>query len=342
MNDSDYIKWVQRSLNYDGAGLEVNGVDNKTYRDAVAVYKTRYSVKDGLALTQVGSACQDVMIRNNRLSPDFQKWLQSVLPDATVGNPDATVAAVKSFQKSANLKADGHVGPKTEKALIDKFKKKPEDKPVVKPLPENDPVVKWFNGLSPNQRYTYIAEQCYVHYQLKPADAELKALAKFLCTSPTEPIPRYFHFFTRTLADKLRFSSDPRLIKHLEKGWYQWYIRFNDEVCKVLMHSYMDRTDAWVRLSPYFNVSRRDQLDEYINNFIHNVHDLHRTIVDGIGVIAYWCGYVGEQAPLKLGKNTIVGLAKDQRHVYSVYAGRMPNEWGDDLTFPHSLPEHTN
>jgi peptidoglycan hydrolase-like protein with peptidoglycan-binding domain len=335
MADPDYIKWVQRSLNYDGAALPVNGVDDKLYRDNVAIYKSRYTVNDGLQLTQVGSKCQDVMIRNNWLSPAFQGWLGSLFPDAATGGSDALLKAVRKFQKDVKLEVDGYVGPKTETALIAKFNKRPEDKPIPKPQPENDPLLKWFNGLTNGERYTYIAGQCYMHYLMTPTDPELRALANFLRTSILKPVPRFFYFFTRELAMKLKNSNDPDLTKYIQKGWYSWYIQFNDSVCKVLMARYMANSEQFVRLAPYHSVATRAQLDRYVENFIWGVRELHLAIVDGIGTIAHWNEFVGEQAALKLGKNTIVGLSKSDQHLYSCYTGRMPNKWADDLTFPH-------
>jgi hypothetical protein len=196
--------------------------------------------------------------------------------------------------------------------------------------------VKWFNSLTNGQRYDYVANLCALYYSTHPCQPELKALAKFLTTSPAQPIARYFYIFTRQLVVKLKDAKASDLAEYIHKGWYRWYIRIDDNVAKTLMDGYMEPSSDWAKVEPYLNVGSREQLDQYVQTFIRGVRDLHLTIVDGIGTIAYWSQFVGEQATLKLGLNLVAGLAKSgNRHLYSCYASRMPNEWWDSLTFPH-------
>ena len=116
---SDYIRWVQRSLNLRGNCLQVNGLDSLGYRKAVQGFQK--SVGGLTANGKVDARTQDALILSNQRNPFYIDWVQTALNHPKTNKLDSN--AIRQFQEVAhfmdpNVKVDGVVGPKTEAAIV--------------------------------------------------------------------------------------------------------------------------------------------------------------------------------------------------------------------------------
>jgi peptidoglycan hydrolase-like protein with peptidoglycan-binding domain len=115
---SEYIKWVQRSLNLRGECLQVDGLESPAYRAAVK----RFQNKVGLSDTgKIDARTQDALILSNQRNPFYISWVQTALNHPKTARLDPV--AIRQFQEVAhfldpNIKVDGVVGPKTEAAIV--------------------------------------------------------------------------------------------------------------------------------------------------------------------------------------------------------------------------------
>jgi peptidoglycan hydrolase-like protein with peptidoglycan-binding domain len=115
---SEYIKWVQRSLNLSGECLQVDGIDRPAYREAVKRFQRKVKLPDN---GQVDKHTQDALIRSNQRNPIYIDWVQAALNLRRTARLDPN--AIRRFQEvvhmvDPNVKVDGVVGPKTEGAII--------------------------------------------------------------------------------------------------------------------------------------------------------------------------------------------------------------------------------
>jgi murein L,D-transpeptidase YcbB/YkuD len=116
---SDYIRWVQRSLNLRGDCVQVNGLDNPGYREAVKRFQN--SIRGLTDNGQIDARTQDALILSNQSKPIYIDWIQTALNHPKTGKLDPN--AIRQFQEVAhfmdsNVKVDGVVGPKTEAAIV--------------------------------------------------------------------------------------------------------------------------------------------------------------------------------------------------------------------------------
>lgn len=126
--ETDYITWVQRSLNrVVDTAIAVNGKDSKKYRRAVKKFNRNFVIGTlDAPKDDVGVVTQDTIIRENETDYNYMTWVQIMLIilgytnlAPTNGRKDVkTRNAVKSFQRSHGLKADGFIGFRTETAIV--------------------------------------------------------------------------------------------------------------------------------------------------------------------------------------------------------------------------------
>jgi len=122
---SDYIRWVQRSLNLRlKLCLLVDGLDSQTYRQAVRRFQSLPSV--GLTPNgNVDAQTQNALIRANERNFIYILWVQvalnKIMPLANVPEDGTleqkTQNAIRELQLNFALRVDGVVGPKTEAVL---------------------------------------------------------------------------------------------------------------------------------------------------------------------------------------------------------------------------------
>lgn len=133
--ETDYMIWVQRSLNrLLHTAMVVDGKDSKMYRRAVEKFNRNF-VRGPLdaAIDDVGVVTQDTIIRENEKDYNYMTWVQIMLIvlgytnlAPTNGMKDVkTRNAVKSFQRSHRLKADGFIGFRTETAIVSDTRQPP-------------------------------------------------------------------------------------------------------------------------------------------------------------------------------------------------------------------------
>jgi len=125
ISSSDYLKWVQRSLNRRyGLSIPADGSDSSAYRDAIRRFNREYLGRDD---ANVDEETQNNLIFVNEAPGPYVAWVVQALNAAGFGPIPATDAytptilkALKNFQISRKpaLKVDGFVGSKTELALI--------------------------------------------------------------------------------------------------------------------------------------------------------------------------------------------------------------------------------
>jgi len=146
ISDSNYIKWVQRSLNrLYNSDLAIDGTKSSKYKAMVRQFNNDYLYRDD---DRVDEQTQNELIYLNSADGDYVEWLGKAINKAGFG-PVAIarvldtplVNAIKAFQgkQRPKIKADGYVGAKTELALIKASglypPGKPRPKPTVKPTP---------------------------------------------------------------------------------------------------------------------------------------------------------------------------------------------------------------
>ena len=115
---SEYIKWVQRSLNLRGECMQADGLDSSAYRAAVKRFQKKVGMPDN---GKVDARTQDALILSNQRNPFYINWVQTALNLPKTAN--LAPAAIRQFQEVAhfldpNIKIDGVVGPKTEAAIV--------------------------------------------------------------------------------------------------------------------------------------------------------------------------------------------------------------------------------
>lgn len=133
--ETDYITWVQRSLNrLVDTAIVVNGKASKKYRRAVEKFNRNFVIAPlDAPIDDVGVVTQDTIIRENETDYNYMTWVQIMLIvlgytnlAPTSGIKDLkTRNAVKSFQRSHRLKADGFIGFRTETAIVNDTKQPP-------------------------------------------------------------------------------------------------------------------------------------------------------------------------------------------------------------------------
>lgn len=120
---TDYIKWVQRSLNrLYGSNIRTDGRISSAYRSAVRKFNLDWTGRD---YADVDEQTQNQLIFANEGKKDYVEWVIRRLNQVGKGPLSVTETyttavkkAIKAFQKSVGLKVDGFVGSKTELALI--------------------------------------------------------------------------------------------------------------------------------------------------------------------------------------------------------------------------------
>jgi hypothetical protein len=125
ISESDYIKWVQRSLNrLYGLHIPTDGKITGAYRTAVRRFNREYLGRD---YADVDERTQNQLIFANEGQKSYVMWVIRRLNQLGLGPlpvtetyTPAVVSAIKGFQRRPEvaLKPDGFVGPKTELALI--------------------------------------------------------------------------------------------------------------------------------------------------------------------------------------------------------------------------------
>ena len=125
ISETDYIKWVQRSLNrLHGAAIPTDGAISGVYRSALRRFNRDYT---GREYDGVDETTQNQIIYANEGNGAYVAWVILALNAAGFGPfaitetyTPAVVAAIKKFQARPGLgiKSDGYVGSKTELALI--------------------------------------------------------------------------------------------------------------------------------------------------------------------------------------------------------------------------------
>jgi peptidoglycan hydrolase-like protein with peptidoglycan-binding domain len=116
---SDYIRWVQRSLNLRGECIQVSGLDSPGYREAVKRFQNSVGLPDN---GKVDARTQNALIRSNHRSPGYLFWLQNapIIP-SLINNGRLDPTRIRQFQaglQDPNIKVDGWIGPKTEAAIM--------------------------------------------------------------------------------------------------------------------------------------------------------------------------------------------------------------------------------
>jgi hypothetical protein len=125
ISSSDYLKWVQRSLNrLYKIRIPTDGKDSNAYRTALRKFNAEYSGRD---YSDVDERTQNDLISVNAAPGSYVAWVIRAL-NAVGAGPlpvsdaynSAVVSAIKKFQGRPGLgiKVDGYVGAKTELALI--------------------------------------------------------------------------------------------------------------------------------------------------------------------------------------------------------------------------------
>jgi Putative peptidoglycan binding domain len=130
VSKSEYIRWVKGTLNrLLGASLPDDGSNTPEYRMWLMSFQTNQKLTVN---AQVDLATQNALIKRNRVHDAYVRWVQNALlisgegirvgGKAIVANGywgSDTEQAVKDFQsKHENMKGDGWVGAKTERALM--------------------------------------------------------------------------------------------------------------------------------------------------------------------------------------------------------------------------------
>src|SRR5262245_465519 len=123
ISSSDYLKWVQRSLNrLYGIRIPTDGKDSNAYRTALRKFNAEYSGRD---YSDVDERTQNDLISVNEAPGSYVAWVIRALNQAVQGPwfsseiyTSAVRNAIKAFQRVVGLRADGFVGSKTELAII--------------------------------------------------------------------------------------------------------------------------------------------------------------------------------------------------------------------------------
>jgi carbonic anhydrase len=128
-HDSQYVRWVKRSLNRIlGFRMVVDGNVSTQYRDAIRAYQQQTNLSvDG----KVGSQTQNQLIKDNEANAAYAKWVQQALnKHGACLNPNGQLQsnsknAIKRFQSCHNITSDGWIGFQTELRLIQKADRLP-------------------------------------------------------------------------------------------------------------------------------------------------------------------------------------------------------------------------
>ena len=148
---TDYISWVQRSLNrLLGERIRSNGSDSPYYRDSIEEFQLGYA----LPITRdIGPSDQNEIIKANHKTPEYVDWAQEVLRRTGASTGSSGVAgfmsedtrdSIKSFQAYIGLKDDGWIGARTETEMIRESGLTPPGHvvaPIIPPKPKPRPVV---------------------------------------------------------------------------------------------------------------------------------------------------------------------------------------------------------
>jgi peptidoglycan hydrolase-like protein with peptidoglycan-binding domain len=146
---SDYIRWVQRSLNRNvGSKLPVTGEVTDAYRQAVRQFQSQPQNK--LDPTgDVDESTQNALIKANESDRNYMLWAQRALnttgadlaPGGIKGSK--TIVAIRAFQsaRTPDLCVDGYVGAKTELRLIQESTLVPPGQVDPPNRPKPDPTI---------------------------------------------------------------------------------------------------------------------------------------------------------------------------------------------------------
>lgn len=121
MTSTEYISWVQRSLNrLLGAGLITDGKDTELYRIYVKEFQFCYNC--GTFFGEVDESTQNCLVKANHKEPLYIDWTRQSLANGGFYSKGSTTEmpsdAIRAFQAAAKLKVDGWMGAKTETALF--------------------------------------------------------------------------------------------------------------------------------------------------------------------------------------------------------------------------------
>ncbi|MEO5859953.1 MAG: hypothetical protein ABIR33_13500 [Pyrinomonadaceae bacterium] len=353
-HDPNYTKWAQRSLNrLIGTGIRADGDGTATvYREGLAKFKTIYGVKEmGLADDQIGSVCQDLMIRLNSTKIDgglYVDWLKKVVPGAPQyanGTPGEFNNSVKEFQKGETAKGnhlvqDGLVGFKTEYRLIQRSKVDPPGStPTDVPKKPVDPFIQHLNSMTQDKRYGFMMELAAKRWAEAPADQRIKDLAQKMRRHWELGIPRQYFFEERGLRrliygdSRVAPDQDPknRLTRLMQKGSLPWsygYYDLSDNMVQILLQdNFMSSAlEPFIQLyvRPFMSM---EDYEQRMQRFYQTVKDVHDRIDIGIGRIQYYKNKEHGDPNARLAHNLAKGLSKNESHAYSAYRGQMPGEW---------------
>jgi V8-like Glu-specific endopeptidase len=150
---TDYIKWVQRSLNLQyNLKIPTDGKISSGYRAAVRRFNLDHTGRD---YGDVDEQTQNALIYANEANSAYVRWVILALNAVGLGPPPytdtyttAVVDAIEAFQGRIGLKRDGYVGSKTELALIEASGTQPPgEQPEPTVLPDRvfslDPSLNW-------------------------------------------------------------------------------------------------------------------------------------------------------------------------------------------------------
>lgn len=205
LSASEYIAWVQRSLNRILGQSEVtDGVDTPVYRDLIELFQRT----EDLAVTRsVYPVDQNRIIQRNHADAGYLAWVRNALRGLGFPEP-SDKQAITAFQKSVGLGSDGWLGAQTEVAIIAKVKThppghrtKPRDKP--KPPPR---------GLSMLERFLMTDTQETGYARALPSIRRIHLGMAWITPGPLTlggPDPERVQTFVHEAAHIAgRFSSD--------------------------------------------------------------------------------------------------------------------------------------
>lgn len=125
ISSTNYIKWVQRSLNrLLNKKLVVNGKKSFFYREAVKQFNKNF-LGARSPRSQVNRKTQNELIKANQMDTIYMFWVQDALRRTGASDivrtgvkDKSTKIYIQGFQAYRGLMDDGYVGAKTETALI--------------------------------------------------------------------------------------------------------------------------------------------------------------------------------------------------------------------------------
>ena len=122
LSASEYIGWVQRSLNRILGQKEVtDGSDTPVYRDLIELFQRD---EDLVVTRSIHPVDQNRIIQRNHADVGYMTWVRNTLRNLGILEP-SDKQAIATFQKNSGLANDGWVGAQTEVLMIAKGKTYP-------------------------------------------------------------------------------------------------------------------------------------------------------------------------------------------------------------------------